>query len=453
MHAAAVTLERTPPRPWKRGLAWLAFLAPFFFASYAFANWLASLRPQVGAIVFDWERAIPFLAWTIVPYWSIDLLYALSLLLFTTRRELDTHASRLLAAQLIATACFVAVPLQFSHVRPAVDGAAGLLFAALESFDRPYNQAPSLHLALTVILWSAYAKRLSGFWRVALHALFVLIGISALTTWQHHFVDIPTGIWLGWFCVWLFPDEMRAPFAGARRTRDPMRRRLAFRYGMAAVGLIGLPIGLGGAWLWLCWGGASLGLVAAIYALGDESAFQKRTDGSMSAAALWLLWPYFFAARLNARCWTRSSAPIDRIAPDVYVGRSLSARERARSSIAAVVDVCAELPRREDAAVYACVPMLDLVRPTSEQIERACREIEKARAAGPLLVCCALGFSRSALVAAAWLMRSQAVGTIDSAVARIRGARPRAVLNAEHLAALHEWRERYARDAAERGRG
>jgi hypothetical protein len=28
--------------PWRRALAWLAFLGPFFFATYAFAIWTAS---------------------------------------------------------------------------------------------------------------------------------------------------------------------------------------------------------------------------------------------------------------------------------------------------------------------------------------------------------------------------------------------------------------------------
>ena len=451
MDAAAVMLEPTPQRPWKRGLAWLALLGPLFFASYGLANWLAARHPHVGTIVFDWEQAIPFLAWTIVPYWLIDLLYALSLLLFASRRELDHHAWRLLSAQLIAVSCFILFPLQFSYSRPPVDGAAGWLFAALESFDRPYNQAPSLHLALLVVLWSAYGKWLSGFWRPAMHALFLLIGVSALTTWQHHFIDIPTGLWLGWFCVWLFPDGMRAPFAGLGLTRDPKRWRLAFRYGIAAVGLAVLAVALGGTWLWLLWGCGSLGLVAAIYGCADECAFQKRADGSMSRAALWLLWPYFLGAWLNARWWTRRSALIDRVAPGIYIGRSLDAAERARCGIAAVVDVCAELPLKADAIAYASVPMLDLIRPTSEQIESACRAIDKARGAGPLLVCCALGFSRSAVVAAAWLLRDRAAATIEAAVARIQSARPQAVLNADHLAALHEWREQYA--GAEAGRG
>ena len=31
-------------RPWRLSLAWLAFLGPFFFASYGFANWSAAQR-------------------------------------------------------------------------------------------------------------------------------------------------------------------------------------------------------------------------------------------------------------------------------------------------------------------------------------------------------------------------------------------------------------------------
>ena len=43
-----------------------------------------------------------------------------------------------------------------------------------------------------------------------------LIALSVLTTWQHHFIDLPTGWWLGWFCVWLFPHEGRSPLASPR---------------------------------------------------------------------------------------------------------------------------------------------------------------------------------------------------------------------------------------------
>ena len=74
---AAVTTTESPARrslgeggrPWLRALCWLAFLAPFFYATYGDANSFAASRAEVPSIVFAWERHIPFLAWTIVPYW------------------------------------------------------------------------------------------------------------------------------------------------------------------------------------------------------------------------------------------------------------------------------------------------------------------------------------------------------------------------------------------------
>ena len=85
----------TPGIPWQRGVAWLLFLGPFFFLSYGFANSMAA-RWQVGtAVVYDWERHIPFLPWTILPYWSIDLFYGLSFLLCRSALQVEcAHRER-----------------------------------------------------------------------------------------------------------------------------------------------------------------------------------------------------------------------------------------------------------------------------------------------------------------------------------------------------------------------
>jgi hypothetical protein len=53
---------------------WLAIVGALFFATYGFANSLAAQRLAVPSFAFDWEKAIPFVPWTIVPYWSIDFL-------------------------------------------------------------------------------------------------------------------------------------------------------------------------------------------------------------------------------------------------------------------------------------------------------------------------------------------------------------------------------------------
>lgn len=81
--------------------------------------------------MFAWEHAIPFVPWAIVRYWSIDLLYAVSLFVCTTRRELDRHVQRLLAVQLVSVAFFIALPLRFSFDRPVASGTFVALFMAL----------------------------------------------------------------------------------------------------------------------------------------------------------------------------------------------------------------------------------------------------------------------------------------------------------------------------------
>lgn len=191
---------------WKRGVLWLLLLGPLFFASYGFANWLTAQREDVGSLVFAWESAMPLWPWSIVPYWSIDLLYGLSFLLPATRREMDRHALRLLTAQIICVACFLLWPLRFTFERPELDGFFGWMFDVLMGFDKPFNQAPSLHIALLVVVWVMFARHTrSLLLRGLLHGWMALIGLSVLTTWQHHFIDVPTGALAGWLCVWLWP--------------------------------------------------------------------------------------------------------------------------------------------------------------------------------------------------------------------------------------------------------
>ena len=426
--------------PWRRALAWLAFLGPFFFLTYGLANWSASQRADVPSLAFGWESGIPFWQWTILPYWTIDLLYGLSLFVCTTQRELGTHARRLLTAQLIAIGCFVAAPLRFSFSHPAADGVWGDLFAVLAGFDRPYNQMPSLHIALAVILWAIYARRIEGVARLAMDAWFALICVSALTTYQHHFIDIPTGFLLGMLCLWAwpFPEEGDGrPIATQWRwTRDPQRWRIAAVYAAVALLLGATALHAGGAALWLLWGSVSLLLVAFAYAALGAAAFQKGADGRLSIAARWLFAPYLAGAWLNSRAWTWRDKEAAAVGDGVFFGRVPTQRELAASPFTGVVDVTAEFDLRRGDRELAVVPMLDLVRPNALALAQAAQAIERLRASGPVLVCCALGYSRSACAVAAWLLASGRARDVDAALAAVRGARAGVVLDAGHAAAL-----------------
>lgn len=78
-------------------------------------------------------------------------------------------------------ACFLLWPLRFTFERPPLDGTFGLMFDVLMGFDKPFNQAPSLHITLLVIIWAMFANHTRGlFWRGLLHGWMGLIGISVL---------------------------------------------------------------------------------------------------------------------------------------------------------------------------------------------------------------------------------------------------------------------------------
>jgi hypothetical protein len=266
-----------------------------------------------------------------------------------------------------------------------------------------------------------------------LHSGSLLICVSVLTTYQHHFIDIPTGALLGLICLWLWPSEHDAPLSRWQPTRDRHRIALALRYGGGAVAIAALAFWVNGIALWLLWVSVSLLLVALAYAGLDTHAFQKAEDGRKSIASRWLFLPYRIGAWLNSRAWTRGQPPAVRITDEISLGRFPAA---AQTRGVCVVDLTAELAPPRDARSWASVAMLDLVVPSSAALATAAATIEKARRGGPVLVCCALGYSRSAASIATWLVATRQAPDAARAVALIRAVRPQIVLGEDALAAI-----------------
>ena len=356
-------------------LAALVVVAAIFYASYGATNALASARANVPEIYFAWERALPFWAWSIVPYWSLNLLYALGFFLCRDSRELTRYVTQLLVAQLIATLFFIAFPLQMSWEKPAVSGFSGFLFSSLAAFDLPFNQAPSLHIILCVVVGAFYLRKARAVWlKAALAAWFALIGLSVLTTYQHHFIDIPTGLAAGCFVLLIRPlDGAPLRFAIAR---EAARYKWAALYlGLAFMTLFAAIAGakIWGAWmLWLSWASLSFALVACGYAFLGAGVFAKNEQGRHAAAAKALLFPYLCVARLNAIFWLRGRRLSDEILPGLYLGSVKQA-----GKFDAVLDCAAEFERPSGAQIYASVPMLDMITPSIDELKRGADELER----------------------------------------------------------------------------
>jgi len=405
----------------RRAILWLLFLAPFFYLTYGTANWLASQQGHVPNLAFAWESRVPFIAWSIVPYWSVNLFYAIALFANNSPEQVDRLAKRYLTAQIIAVLCFVAFPLTATFVKPATAGIPGFMFDVLGGFDKPFNQAPSLHIALLIIIWDQMRRVMGGAVRVVWHVWCLLIGLSVLTTYQHHAVDIPAGALLGLFALWLFPRNDPSPMAGFRLTSDPKATRVRLCYLAGAILFLAFAIhGLtvtGYAVFWL-WPATALTLVALGYLCAGAAIFQKQTDGSVSLASRWLLWPYRLFARLNVHFWTRRLPPHVELADGVFLGRFPKAAEL--SSFATVIDLAAEMVPPRHSIEWKSFATLDLIAPSSEKVQLAADAVEAAPHHGPVLICCALGFQRSATVAVAWLVSTGRAANAREAEALIR---------------------------------
>ncbi len=81
--------------------------------------------------------------------------------------------------------------------------------------------------------------------------------------------------------------------------------------------------------------------------------------------------------------------------------------------------------------------MMDLVVPGVRDLRQAVMKLSQLQQVHKsVLVCCALGLSRSATVVAAWLLSEGHTESVSQAVALIKSRRPQVVLTPAHLQVL-----------------
>jgi protein-tyrosine phosphatase len=136
------------------------------------------------------------------------------------------------------------------------------------------------------------------------------------------------------------------------------------------------------------------------------------------------------------------------VADDVWIGRLPGRGDLQTGGFDAVVDLTCELPLDPGSRAYTNLPVLDLTLPDRETADAAAQAIERRRAMGRVLVCCALGYSRSATAVAAWLVASGRASNAGAAAALIRSVRPQVVLTDAHLAVIGAVARRFAENSS-----
>lgn len=411
-------------------------LSLLFLAVYGLTNAIASQRADVGMWFQDWELQIPLVPIMIVPYMSIDLFFVAAPFLCTTRAELRTHSRRVILAIVLAGVCFVLMPLTTGFERTLPPGWTAPLFQLLHGFDQPHNLFPSLHITLLTILTALHARHTGGLLRIASIVWFGLVGLSTLLTHQHHVVDVLGGLALAGICFYVFPTN-RESGSTARNASVGVRYGIA---GFACAVMAALPV----PWLWiLAWPAVSFMLTASAYLWFGPGIYRKQ-NGRVPLVTNLLLAPTLVGQWLSWLMYKRSSACWNEVLPTVWMGFRLGEREAAlavEQGVTAVVDLTAEFseaaPLRR--LHYLSLQALDLTALTPEQLNRAADFIHEHSQRGIVYVHCKVGYSRSASVIGAFLMKYGHCTSVAETLAFVRRQRPGIIFRPEAVESLNQF--------------
>ena len=416
-----------------------AGLSALFLIVYGGCNWITAHRANVGTFYFEWERGIPFVPFFILPYMSIDLFFVVAPFLSRTDRELSVLAKRIGAAIIVAGICFLLFPLRFAFPRPHVTGWLGALFDWFRGMDSPYNLLPSLHAAFTLILCDIYFRHTRGFTRITIMTWFVLIALSPVLTYQHHFVDIVGGFVLAGYCFYFFRDSTHAQPVVVN-----FRMGSYYAAGAAVLVLMGAMF-----WPWgavLLWPAIALGIVAIAYFGAGPIVFHK-TEGRLPWSTRFVLAPCLLGQYLSLLYYRSQCRAWDKVTPQIWIGGKLECRSANKalcSGVVSVLDLSAEFSEAKPFRKinYRNIPVLDLTAPTQGQLVEMSKFIGNHSREGAVYVHCKIGYSRSAAAVTAYLIMSGQVKTAEEGFAMIRRVRPSVGIRPDVRCALSEFEQR-----------
>jgi len=216
---------------------------------------------------------------------------------------------------------------------------------------------------------------------------------------------------------------------------------VALAFALGVTGYVLRPWGL-----LLVWPAAAFATIAAAYLWFGPHVFRKR-DGRLHPISRLGLLPYELGSILTFPHYRRTAPPWVDVTPHLVLGRRLTddeARQQIDRGVRAVLDLTAECtaPPAFRSLAYRNVPILDLTVPTPRQFADGVEFIRAhAKDGAKVYLHCKLGRSRSAAVAAAYLIAEGLASSGEEAVEMVRRARPEIVIKGAAVEALDRYAE------------
>ncbi len=163
-----------------------------FVVFYMLPNHLNIFEPSYIHL-FEFEKLIPFIDWTIWVYMSDYLYIALVFMLLKDKDNMNRIYYSQIMLLMVSMFIFFLIPTQYPRPEVEYSGLTGYFIQLLYSTDTPGNACPSIHVAMTFLAGYGFIKEkrylLPWFMLWA-----VLISLSTLTVKQHYLMDIIGGV-------------------------------------------------------------------------------------------------------------------------------------------------------------------------------------------------------------------------------------------------------------------
>jgi membrane-associated phospholipid phosphatase len=176
----------------KKQKLWVGLLGILaFIVFYMTPNHIAFFTP-LYLPMFEFEKSLPFIDWTIWFYISDYIYIAAAFILLSNKQNMNKIYYSQIFLLFISMIIFFAIPT--AYPRPEVEyyGFTGLVIKMLHSADSPGNACPSIHVAMTFLGGFGFLKEKR--WLFPWFMLWaVLISVSTLTVKQHYAIDVIAG--------------------------------------------------------------------------------------------------------------------------------------------------------------------------------------------------------------------------------------------------------------------
>lgn len=221
--------------------------------------------------------------------------------------------------------------------------------------------------------------------------------------------------------------------------------RIAGCYALLAVAMIALACATWHRGVVFLWPAAGMIIVALAY-LGLGPGIYRKAEGRLPLSTRILLGPILLGHYLSLVYYRRQCRPWDAVTPQVLVGRQLDdalATQACAEGVTAVLDLTAESAEARPflalAANYRNIQVLDLTRPTFEQMQEMAAFIAYHAQQGRVYVHCKMGYSRSAAAVGAYLLSSARAVDAADVIDQLRRVRPSIIVRPEARQALEEF--------------